>query len=269
MKAYSRLQCSAAILRKAQALGAVRAGLTRVEDLKIAPSFTFAPQMPPSPDGIGSRKGLPGLEPGQVAWPANAQSVLVIAVEHPADQPELDWWFGRVDPPGNRILANIVKTLCTWITDACGIDTFHLPYHVEKGGTFLKDAAVMAGMGCIGRNNILITPECGPRVRLRALTLAAQLPSTGPLAFDPCADCDAPCRRACPQGAFTESIYTPRDYAQTQLPGRDGFYSRPTCNLQMEQDNTDAREETADGFEEPVKVIKYCRRCELSCPVGK
>ncbi len=269
MKTYSTLQVSAAMLRKARALGAVRAGLALVEDLQKAPSFTFAPQMPPNPDSIGSRKSVPGLEPGQVLWPAGAQSLLVVAVEHPVNQPELDWWFGRVAPPGNRILADLITTLCAWINDTWEIETYHLPYHIEKGGTFLKDAAVLAGLGCIGRNNILVTPEYGPRVRLRALTLAARLPSTGPVAFDPCADCDAPCRRVCPQGAFDTGLYKPEDYGQTQLPGRDGCYSRPTCNVQMDQDNATAREDTVDGHEQPVKVIKYCRRCELSCPVGK
>jgi len=50
----------------------------------------------------------------------------------------------------------------------------------------LKDAAVLAGLGCIGKNNLLLTPEYGSRVRLRAFTIDLVLPSTGPLPFDPC-----------------------------------------------------------------------------------
>ncbi len=91
----------------------------------------------------------------------------------------MDWWSGRFDPPGNRILADIARRLCDWIPAAFGVRTFHLPYHIERGGTYLKDAAVVAGLGCIGRNNLLVTRQYGPRVRLRALTLDADLSSTG------------------------------------------------------------------------------------------
>ncbi|MFO7877394.1 MAG: hypothetical protein R6U55_12510 [Desulfovermiculus sp.] len=77
------------------------------------------------------------------------------------------------------------------------------------------------------------------------------------------------------------------------LPGIDGTYDRVTCNVKMDQDIEDAgmamqaSDEEHHGilqsigeFEEGVKVtpmadtepsyrVKYCRNCELSCPVGK
>ena len=37
----------------------------------------------------------------------------------------------------------------------------------------------------------------------------------------------------------------------------------------MEKDNKDAMEQEVDGFELAVKIIKYCRKCEQTCPVGK
>jgi epoxyqueuosine reductase len=36
----------------------------------------------------------------------------------------------------------------------------------------------------------------------------------------------------------------------------------------MDLDNDMAKEQIVEGFDEPVKIIKYCRKCELSCPVG-
>jgi epoxyqueuosine reductase len=268
MNATEIRSAASAIIKKAKELGATLAGFALIEDLKSAPSFTFAPQMPGAGEGVGTRENALGLKPGQVAWPEGARSLLVIAVEHPEAKPEMDWWFGRVDPPGNRILARVVTQLGEWIEANYPIRTVHLPYHIEKGGTYLKDAAVLAGLGCIGKNNILVTPEYGPRVRLRALTLDAIIPQTGPTGFDPCSRCDTPCRRACPQGAFDRQRYKMKDYGQTQLPGRTGVYSRPVCNIQMENDTTVATEQTVDGFDTPVKVIKYCRACELNCPVG-
>ncbi len=269
MNYAKKLTVSSIILKKAKEFGATLAGFTNVEELKTAPSFTFAPRMPNAGQGVGTRKNEIGLNPGEVAWPANAKSLLVIALEHPEDKPEMDWWFGRMDPPGNRVLAKIVKDLCAWITEVYDIETFHLPYHVEKGGTYLKDAAVLSGLGSIGKNNLLITPVHGSRVRLRALTVSETFPSTGPINFDPCKDCIEFCRKACPQNAFGKIVYKPDDFNQEILPGRDGYFSRPVCNIQMDTDNDNAYEQQVDGFEKPVKIIKYCRKCEQACPIGK
>ena len=84
MKTSTKLNASSTIIKMAKELGATLAGFALVEDLKTAPSFTFAPKMSNVGDGIGTRKGALGLKPGEVAWPDGAKSVLVIAVEHPA-----------------------------------------------------------------------------------------------------------------------------------------------------------------------------------------
>jgi hypothetical protein len=58
-----------------------------------------------------------------------------------------------------------------------------LPYRVEHGGTLFKDAAALAGLGTIGKNNLVITPEYGPHVRLKAMFLDVDLEPTGPIGF--------------------------------------------------------------------------------------
>lgn len=263
------LRVSSQLLLKAKELGADLVGLAAVKDLKLSPSFIFAPKILGSGNTIDIQNNVLCLKPGEVAWPENAKTVMVIAVHHPENQPEMDWWFGIVNPPGNRILANTVRRLCDWIPKQFGINVVHLPYGVEKGGTYLKDAAVLAALGCIGRNNIVVTPEFGPRVRLRALTLDIELPSTGPLSFDPCKLCDTPCRKSCPQNAFAQKQYHADDYGQEQLPGREGVFSRPLCKKQMVTDEAVAQKQVVEGFDNPIEIIKYCRKCELSCPVGK
>ena len=263
------LSASSAILRKAKELGADLAGFASMEDLRSAPSFIFAPKMPGVDQGVGSRNTTTGMTSGKVKWPEHGKSILVIAVAHPEESPEMDWWFGRVSPRGNKILMRTIKELCNWITETFGMEVFHFPYHVEKGGIYLKDAAVMAGLGCIGRNNLLVTPEFGPRIRLRAMSVNMAMPSTGPMAFDPCSTCEGLCRKACPQKAFDKQVYTAESYDQAILPARDGVYSRPVCNRQMQKNIDFAKEEQPEGAAAPVKIIKYCRRCEMSCPVGK
>ena len=263
------LATSSAILKKAKQLGVHLAGFANVDDLKGAPSFVFTPQLPGIGKVIGALEGEMELNPGEVKWPEEAKSILVVAVEHPEDKPELDWWYGQKSPTGNNLLINAVKALCEWVPANFDIDVFHFPYFIEQGGIYLKDVAVLAGLGCLGRNNLVVTPEYGPRVRLRAMTLSVPIPSTGPSGFDPCVQCDDLCRKTCPQHAFDEPIYSPETYNLAILPGRDGSYARPSCHIEMHKNGDEAREQIPEGFSESVMVVKYCRNCEWNCPVGK
>ena len=52
----------------------------------------------------------------------------------------------------------------------------------------------MAGLGCIGNNNLVVTPEYGPRIRWRALLLDRSANATGPVDYHPCDGCPQPCR---------------------------------------------------------------------------
>jgi len=206
------------------------------------------------------------LQTGQIfTWPDAVKSVLVIGLSHPEDKPELDWWDGR-GTLGNRILIDIIKRTSNQIEKKLKVKTRKLHYYVEKGGIFLKDAAVLAGLGCIGKNNLLITPSYGPRIRLRALFLEVEVVQTGPIAFDPCTCCKVYCRRICPENAMKDipSILKSIEFP-TQLPGRDGMYNRELCNTKMVKDAAEGSK--CNSGKQPV--TKFCRKCEFVCPVGK
>ena len=291
MNSVSSSELTEKIVEKAKSLGAAIAGVASVESLKASPSHRIYPeigmnlnahwqdtQAEPKPDGV--------------AWPADAVSAVVIGVEHNAKKPELDWWDGK-GTPGNRILIRINNKLSEWIENTFSVKTYKLPYFVSKGGIFLKDAAVMAGLGCIGKNNLVITPGYGPRIRFRALLLDQKAEATGPLEFNPCEGCKQFCRKACPIKAFQNTVYSADEIGQSILPGINGTYDRVTCNVKMEKDIEEAvtaipagDEEhqevlhAIDKFEESVKLkpqgdkkpsycVKYCRGCELSCPPAR
>ncbi|GAB4278899.1 MAG: hypothetical protein Kow0092_34700 [Deferrisomatales bacterium] len=99
---------------------------------------------------------------------------------------------------------------------------------------------MLAGLGCLGRNNLLVTPAFGPRARLRAVAVEPALAPTGPSGFDPCPDCPAPCRTACPREAFRAQVSDPREVGVSALPGRDGTYDRLACNGRMRADEAAA-----------------------------
>lgn len=291
MKTPSPSELTEQIVEKARSLGASLVGVADVEALKASPSHRITPQI-----GLGLevrwRDAPDDVVPAAVDWPADAVSAVVIGVSHPAGRPELDWYDGK-GTPGNRALIRIVKELSDWLEDSFFFVTHRPPYFIESGGVFMKDAAVLAGLGSVGRNNLVVTPEYGPRVRWRVLLLDHPAKATGPVEHEPCDGCDEPCRRACPVGAFDEAAYDATALGQPELPGTDGTYDRITCNTKMAQDVEDAagalaRSEedrkvlasTMNAFEEAVMAlpaagddarhgVKYCRRCELSCPVGR
>jgi epoxyqueuosine reductase len=212
------------VVQKAVSLGASLAGIAEVDALRDSPSHRSQP----------------------VRWPPDARSAIVLALDHPPHQPDLDRWDGRTGgTPGNRRLIRCASALVRWLKDRHGIAARTMPYQITQGGVFLKDAAVLAGLGVIGRNNLVVTPAFGPRIRLKVILSVARLPATGPLAhFSPCQGCPEFCRRACPRAAF-----------------RSGAYDQRCCLCQM------WRDENAAGASEGG-AIAYCRICELGCPVG-
>ena len=187
------------IIEKAGEFGADLAGIANVEKLKNSPPHLIYGKLDEY-NTVGD-KPPEELKRGEIAWPQNAKSAIIIAVEHPKDKPELDWWKAghKGGTPGNRILISINNRLVEWLQNEKKIKATPLAYHIEHKGIFLKDTAAIAGLGCIGKNNILITPQYGPRVRLRAILTDEMLPSTGPIKFDPCTECDMPCRDNCPR----------------------------------------------------------------------
>ena len=134
---------STQIVEKAKEFGACLAGIASVEGLKESPSHIIYVKLEEY-EGVGTKKTCK-IKPGKVSWPENARSAIVIAVEHPEERPELDWWKdghsgGTI---GNRILMSICDKVSEWLQEEKGIRTNKLPYHIEHGGIFLKYAAVM------------------------------------------------------------------------------------------------------------------------------
>ena len=264
------------IIEKAIALGASMAGIADIEQLKGSPSSELLKKIGTKADGVYWKPEEEGLI--EIRWPAKAASALIIAVSHPEETPDLDYWSNtKGGTQGNRILMDINRELSSWIEETFGIKTHRMPYGVESGGIYLKDAAVLAGLGCIGRNNILITPVLGSRIRLRGLLIEAELMPTGPIDFDPCSDCEEFCRQACPQDAFVAQVHDADATGLPDLPGRDGSYSRAKCKLQMDRDVAASADSVRDGDRTSGNAangdllgrhVRYCRRCEFACPVG-
>jgi len=109
-------------------------------------------------------------------------------------------------------------------------------------GLYLKDASVLAGIGPIGKNNLLITPQYGPQVRLRAIVTAAPLICGNPVTENEyCENCDM-CIQSCPANALSNGEYQ-----------KEACYEYSTSNFKNLSKYT----------------VIWCNECIESCPVGK
>ena len=109
-------------------------------------------------------------------------------------------------------------------------------------GLYLKEAAALAGIGPIGKNNLLITKSFGSQVRLRALVTTAPLICGDPIEeSEYCKECDI-CIKSCPAEAFI-----------------DEKYSREKCYIYLETHKRNLSNYT---------VIE-CNQCIEVCPIGK
>jgi len=85
-----------------------------------------------------------------------------------------------------------------------GFNSRVIPY---SPGLYLKEAAALAGIGPIGKNNLLITDEFGSQVRLRALATNAPLTCGEPITkSEYCNECNI-CIDSCPSKALSTGKY--------------------------------------------------------------
>ena len=241
-----RLRCRAATVRSG-------ARIATLSDMDSRELLALALRSGASLAGIADadvlRTSPSHRETSRQTLPKAARAVLVLALHHPMARPELDHWGGEGDTRGNLSLIRMAGNIARQAESDLGVRAVPLDYRPTERGTFLKDAAVLAGIGIIGKSNLLITPEYGPRIRLKALALETELPPTaGRAHFDPCSSCAAPCWEAWPQAAFAS-----------------GRYDRLRCRIQMTIDEaTPLAPADPDAYN-----ISYCRRCEMACPIGE
>jgi len=142
------------------------------------------------------------------------------------------------------------------------------------GDVSLRHAAVGAGLGVLGRNNLLVTPEFGPRVRIGAVVSTVELDPDVPLTENFCEDCGA-CISACPVDALSEPGKTRTGRCARQaLP-----YGLSKVIDYFSGKATYPKEDMAEAFLSPEFWNMYqslqlgiqygCHACITACPVGQ
>lgn len=122
------------------------------------------------------------------------------------------------------------------------------PVHI-RGEFPHKTAATRAGLGWIGRNSLLITRECGPKIRLSTILTDISLECAMPIEKNYCGECTE-CIDACPAKALVGGRWYP-DLERDKLI--DVF----KCDRWKKENYI----EFCKGY--------VCGICMAVCPVGK
>ena len=114
--------------------------------------------------------------------------------------------YKAVSPAVDRIALYLARELACRGFEALPIPSSQYRSQGERVGLFShKLAAHLAGLGWIGKNCLLITPEFGPRVRLASVLTDCKLDS-GTRMDGRCGDCRA-CVDVCPAGAIRGVVF--------------------------------------------------------------
>lgn len=104
-------------------------------------------------------------------------------------------------------------------------------YRDISGAFSFKYAALQAGLGTIGKNGLLISPDYGARLKLTAIITEAPLEANTPLSETPCQDCNI-CIKVCPSGALQEPA-TDQQFNHNRFVCCSFYTANEGCSLCM------------------------------------
>ena len=173
----------------------------------------------------------------------SARSVVVIGFHYlPEDRlpPQGCGKLGRIVAYGHLGILTRAREMCAFLKRRG---------HRAVMGAHRKEAAIRAGLGVMGKNDLIINPEFGSWVAYQTILTDAFLAPDSPLRpSDVCGDCDL-CLKACPTGA----LYEPR-----RLDPRRCVTAQLT-----------SREIAADQREKIGCYILGCDACQEACPKNR
>jgi len=246
-----------AFLEIAKAQGADLVGIARVEDIPLS--------HPPR----SAQETLPGARSAVVIVARQLQGAIN---QHKSYRPAIKdilMSYSFVDNAAARIARYLENE---------GYESVHMaatmPVEFLGGRNFIgefphRNAAVAAGLGFRGRNNLLITPEFGPRHRMASVITKAALEPDPILKESPCTKCEK-CVKACPVSAFDNGT----EQKPVEVMKCRGYLTKPLLGGMKVRNMVKSMFTTRDWISEVVQTLmqgyhSYCHACMAACPAGK
>lgn len=118
-----------------------------------------------------------------------------------------------------------------------------------------KKMAQLAGLGCFGKNSLIINPKYGPWIRIQSILTNAEMDYEEPFEEDLCDNCDK-CIEACPVDALTPYRVDPEK-----------------CIVGMYYPNRNIVSGLEQEFNEYMPKLTgnsrlMCTECQKACPYG-
>jgi epoxyqueuosine reductase QueG len=146
------------------------------------------------------------------------------------------------------------------------------PHTRVVGQLSLKHACLSAGMGQIGRSNLLLTPEFGPHQRLGGIITEAALEPDPYREMELCPASCIRCEQACPVGALRGGTYQVDPCFNYWSLGLERMRPRRPGDLppfiRMLYENTRRRDLFIELGQTYITDVDFCIECMKACPVG-
>lgn len=223
----------------------------------------------------------------------SAKSVIVMAVAHSLGAvfaPDIKLWT-RNKMQTSRILDQTAEKIGRMLERAGHLSlpvSADKPVEIHKidpetgkkffhtkvlGHLSLKHAAVSAGMGEIGRSNLLLTERFGPHQRLGGIVTDAVLEPDPRRDIRLCLEGCSKCEAACPVGALKEGKYDVDPCFTFWSLGfekmRPRRLSEVPAYLKMLLKHNRQRDYFIESGQTYITDVDYCIECMKACPVGK
>ena len=178
---------------------------------------------------------------------------------------------GLREDPLDRYTARVVGEVADTILPRAGISL----YWEKRDKQYLPMMKLgeRAGLGTPGRLGILLHPEFGPWLAVRALLyLPFPVDPGEPQSFDPCNGCPAPCAAACLGQVVHEAGLEPSDCFRTRVLKRGcrvGCAARSACVVGPEHAYTPTQLAHHQRIRWRRPVLGYALRTLLADPLGR
>lgn len=223
----------------------------------------------------------------------SAQSVIVMAVAHSLGAtfaPDLRLWT-RNKMQTSRLLDQVAEKVGRLLErQGC----LSLPVSADKpveihkldpatgkpffhtkvlGHLSLKHAALSAGLGQIGRSNLLLTEAFGPHQRLGGIITSAPLAPDPRREWDLCLPGCTLCEKACPVAALKEGKYNVDPCFTYWSTGFERMRPRRLrewpAYLRMLLQHQRRRDWFIEMGQTMITDVDFCIECMKACPVGE